>query len=493
MFHNRLPSKKLLMSSFGRNNIIFQILLLSNLAFNNYALEERLFGVSGRNSGVVLYVCFSLLALIIAQLNSEFSIVNLAKMLSFANVGVCLYFIVQLSGNDIFEFTNFYGAPSSTLGNPNLVSGFVGFASLASLIFVLNNRSVTQVLFSGTLVALSLFVIVKSDSIQGVFAFLGSSVVFIFLVFVRKNIGRVLIALLLVIPSIVLSVLGFLGSGPLANLLATTTLYSRFDYWRAAIRMTIDSPLVGKGLDSFGDFYRQFRDVAAFNRFGESQVADSAHNVFLDLFSGGGIPIGSAYLLIQIIPAILLTKKILQFKDSDLQESLLLAIWMGYTLQSLVSISQVGVGIWGWILTGLMSSRVMSNGHNAMNYSHWSLGIKTSVLILIVPVVLFVSFVPLRTDAQFLTAAKAGDGLRLKEVSLNWPMDTRRMYLTSAGAAESGFDKIALEVSEAGVKFNPHSYVLWKQIYENKETGIGLRQRAEQALKIIEPRFVKTP
>jgi O-antigen ligase len=493
MFQNRLPSKNSLNSFFGRAIIIFQVLLVTNLVFNNYALDERLFGVGGRNSGAILYFSFSILSLLISQLDTKASIVTFAYALSFANFGVCLYFLIQLSGNDVFAFTTFYDAPSSTLGNPNLVSGFVGFASLTSLIFIINKRSIAKVLSSATLVTLSLFVVIKSNSIQGLFAFFGSFTVFTTIAIAQKNLKIALGVVFLMIPATALSILGFLGSGPLASLLATTTLFSRFDYWRAAIRMTVDSPFVGKGLDSYGDFYRQFRDLAAYNRFGESQVADSAHNIFLDLFSGGGIPLGSVFLIIQIVPAILLTKKIIHFKDSDLRESLLLAIWVGYTLQSLVSISQVGVGIWGWIMTGLMYSCAKSGGNGTVSHSQLSLGTKTTVSILIVPLALVVSFAPLVTDAQFLKAANAGDGLRLKEISLNWPMDTRRMYLTSAGAAESGFDKIALEVSEAGVKFNPHSYVLWKQIYENKETGIGLRQRAEQALKIIEPRFVKTP
>jgi O-Antigen ligase len=492
-YRNILPSRRFFLSFFGMSLIVFKSLLLINLIFNNYAFEERIFGVSGRNTGVILYFTLAIVAILFAQISPSVSLTYLATSITLANIGVCLYFLIQLSGNDVFRYTTYYPAPSSTLGNPNFVSGFVGFASIAVWMLIVNGRSKFRYVFVLVSTSVSLFVVIKSQSIQGIFAFGGSVVIFALIVLKRRSIKLFALGVFFVFLAMIIGLLGLIGSGPLSSRLASTTLFSRFDYWRAAIAMTMDSPFVGKGIDSFGDYYREFRDEAALNRFGESQVADSAHNLFLDFFSNGGVPLGLTYIFIQAIPAFLLTRKILNSEKLDLQEALLISIWTGFTLQSLVSVNQVGVGIWGWVLAGILYSRVGTQESSLRVRDNLAPRIKASLLTLFIPLIIFVSITPLRSDAQFLAAANSADGLKLKAVALNWPLDSKRILLTSAGFSAAGYDQIALDVSLVGVAHNARSYLLWKQIYDNKKTSVDLRMDAERVLKSLEPRFVQTP
>ena len=493
LYRNSLPSLQFFQSLFGTSILVFQALILFNLLFNNYALEERLFGVSGRNTGVILYLSLATLTILFAQVSANVSLNYFAVSITLSNIGVCLYFLLQLLGNDIFRYTTYYGAPSSTLGNPNFVSGFVGFASIASWMLAVESKSKFRLVSLLALNVVSMFVVIKSQSIQGLFAFIGSATIFALIVLKHRNIKLFAIGCFLFLFTATIAVLGLLGSGPLAGRLATSTLFSRFDYWRAAIAMTLDSPFVGKGLDSFGDYYREFRDLTAFKRFGESQVADSAHNVFLDLFSNGGVPLGLVYILIQVIPALLLTRKILNADELDLKEVILISVWVGFTLQSLVSVNQIGVGMWGWILAGIMYSRKNAPRASMQSTYSFAMWVKVSVSLLLIPLTFFVSITPLRSDAQFLSAANSADGLKLKAVALNWPLDSKRILLTSAGFSAAGYDQIALEVSKVGVAHNARSYLLWKQIYDNKKTSVDLRMHAERVLKSLEPRFVQTP
>ena len=62
--------------------------------------------------------------------------------------------------------------------------------------------------------------------------------------------------------------------------------------------MTIDHPFTGVGLDSYGDWYRVSRTLAATLRRGPDITSNAAHNVFLDFSSNGGFPLLIAYLLI---------------------------------------------------------------------------------------------------------------------------------------------------------------------------------------------------
>ena len=481
-------------SSIYLNSLIIFVLLISvNLLINNYALEERLFGVSGRNTGMLLYLGFALLAFTLAFLPSRLAPFYIAIALTIANIGVCTYFLIQLSGRDFFNYTEYYGAPSSTLGNPNFVSGFVGFAAIAAWLFVIKRINWINIVLAIMSTAISIFVILKSQSVQGLFSLLGGLSIVLMILVSRKSRKMALGLAITTVAGGSLSFLGFLGFGPLGERLVTTTLLSRFDYWRAALAMTMDAPLFGKGLDSFGDYYRAYRDEAAFNRFGESQVADSAHSVFLDLFSGGGIPLGVCYILIQAIPAAILVKKLLSSNGFNGQELILLGIWVAFTLQSAISINQIGVGIWGWALSGLIYGQVRGLPLAKAQRSPLRGVFNISSVLVALSIMLYLYVAPMRSDSIFLSSANSTDGIKLKEVSLRWPMDTKRVLLTSQGFKNAGYEQLSLEISIAGVEHNPYSYTLWKQIYENSKASSQLRLEAEGNLMKIEPRFVRSP
>lgn len=469
----------------------FVLLIILNLFKNNYAFEERIFGVSGRSTGAITYISLALITWLLVHLPQKNAALYCGLSLTVANLGVCFYFLLQLSGRDIFSYAEFYAAPSSTLGNPNFVSGFVGFASIATWIFLAKRVSLLTMIFPVFSTIMSLFVLLKSQSIQGLFGFVGGVSVIFILYLKQLSLRLALYLVVLVFVGGIFSVLGFLGYGPLGELLVTTTLLSRFDYWRAAFVMALDSPFFGKGMDSFGDFFRVFRDDIAFNRFGGNQVADSAHSIVFDLLSNGGFPLAIVYILIQGIPAVLVLQKILKSNELDLAEVILFGVWVSYTLQSLISINQIGVGVWGWVLAGLLYAQV--DGSNVLPTRSsprlklfWAI---TSLSILFVNVL--IALAPLRADSKFLASANLADGLGLKKVSLSWPLDTNRILLTSLAFKNAGYDDIALELALAGVKNNPYSYTLWKQIFESDSASDQLRIEAEGALKKIEPRFVK--
>jgi hypothetical protein len=297
--------------------------------------------------------------------------------------------------------------------------------------------------------------------------------------------------LLLLLASVcgVIAFLGLIGTGPLARFLTTSTLYSRLDYWRAALAMFWDSPLTGKGIDSYGDHYREFRDDSAFRRFGEGQVADSSHNVFLDLLSGGGLFIALVFFLINLVPISMLVRKILRTEPFDWTAVCLLSLWFGYLVQASVSINQIGVGIWGWLLTAIIYGHAKLSVRDTQFYKNlpsWRNKLLTTVVSL---VFITLSVLPLKSDSTFYAASSEADGLKMKRIAESWPKDSRRIYLTSAAFLNAGYNQISLNLSILGTQHNPRAYFLWKQIYDNKTTSSNLRSIAEEKLFVIEPRF----
>jgi hypothetical protein len=258
--------------------------------------------------------------------------------------------------------------------------------------------------------------------------------------------------------------------------------------------MLISNPLAGVGLDAYGDNYRYFRDERAISRFGESQVTDSAHNVFLDLFSYGGLPLGLTYLALNFVPVLifLLRLKTLKSQEEKRNQIVLLALWFGFQLQTLVSVNQIGVSVWIWIILALMSSKAETdtnpNPKGNPQLVKTSLAIRLPVFFVSTSMV-FMSFLPVKTNIDFLAAANRADGLAMKNLVQEFPQDSKLIAMVATGFQSSNYSTLGLGILNNGVLHNPNSFTLWKLIYENPNTSVVRKNEALNELKRIDPRF----
>ena len=111
----------------------------------------------------------------------------------------------------------------------------------------------------------------------------------------HKSLGRAVGGLGLIGSSLVF--LGLINAGPLAGYLYKPSLEARGFYWRAGIRMLIEHPFFGVGMDGFGDWYRRARTLED-TLFNPGLASNTAHNVFIDIASNGGFPLIALYLAI---------------------------------------------------------------------------------------------------------------------------------------------------------------------------------------------------
>jgi len=73
----------------------------------------------------------------------------------------------------------------------------------------------------------------------------------------------------------------------------------------------------------------------------------------VQLFSTGGIFVGFAYLFLMTLILTTGIKLVLRSTADDLKISLaILSAWIGFQAQSLISIDNIGVSVWGWLLGG---------------------------------------------------------------------------------------------------------------------------------------------
>jgi O-antigen ligase len=272
---------------------------------------QQLFGTNGRNTGLITYLAFSILfaiSMIVSNPDYLKKFLFAALTVGMASLG---YGVVQALGGDPFDWVNPYSPVFGFLGNPNFQSSLLGI--LGAVVFTqLLSGSVKIQVKAAYLVYLTvtLYVIKETDSQQGFLVLLIGSALSIG-VFVNqrsKALGYSYLGLAAV--GFVAVLIGTLNKGPLASLLYKGSVTYRGDYWRAGWKMTVENPIFGVGLDSYGDWYRRSRTIEATLRRGPDVTSNAAHNVFLDISAYGGFPLLFIYVALMVLVVISTVKVI---------------------------------------------------------------------------------------------------------------------------------------------------------------------------------------
>jgi hypothetical protein len=128
-----------------------------------------------------------------------------------------------------------------------------------------------------------------------------------------------------------------------------------------------NNPIFGVGIDNYGFFFKEFREFTYPLKYGFAITSSNAHNVFIQNFATGGILVGVLYTCLQIL---ILYKGINLVKstqgDRKLISLIFLAAWLSFQAQSLISIDNIGISIWGWIFGGTIIglSFTSNSAHN---------------------------------------------------------------------------------------------------------------------------------
>lgn len=348
---NLSPQQKV----FGLLTIIFILALNIPLFFADSPLRQQIWGVFGRNTGLITYLSLALLGLAVSLNDSPNIFKRIIYALYFASIINTAYCIVQIFEKDPIGWSSF--APFGTLGNVNFLSAFLGISTVVLIADkILFNSGLTR-FFWGALVATQMFVIIKTDSVQGLFVvglgFFSTLIIWIWKTFGAKRLKFLLVGLS---PFVGLVSLGLFEKGPLGRLLFQQTNVFRLDYWNAAVKMLLERPFTGVGLDGYVDWYLAKRGFISAYRTGPSRTSNSAHNIFLDIASNGGVILFCSFIAIFLFVLVASLRYLKATNGFDKVFVALFSGWIGFSFQSLVSINQIGVAVWGWIAMGLLIS-----------------------------------------------------------------------------------------------------------------------------------------
>jgi tetratricopeptide (TPR) repeat protein len=252
------------------------------------------------------------------------------------------------------------------MGNSNFAGSLM--AILATIVLggsYIYRKSV--VLSSISIIAFVILVITifPTNARQGLLLlFFGISYLIIVLIYnFNRIIGRV--AILFSFVGLLVSILGMLQIGPLSKILYKDSVSVRGFYWRAGIEMFQNNILFGVGLDNYGSFFKQYREVGYPLKYGYSLTSTNAHNVFIQQFATGGVFVGVSYILITLFVFWCGIKSLRKFKGEDRTTLAVFFIaWLAFQGQSVISIDNIGISIWGWVLAGIIVGLSLENSES---------------------------------------------------------------------------------------------------------------------------------
>ena len=441
--------------------------------------SQQLFGVNGRNTGLVTYCALAALLLIATFASNERYVRRFSRAALLAGGLSIAYGLLQFIGADPLPWKYIYNPIHGFLGNPDFQSSFVGITCAVAFALIIDKKlSMKNRVMLASFIISGLFVAKKSGSQQGLLVFaIGVGVVGF--IYIRTHLSKAFYLgyIALAVVGFIAVLLGSFNKGPLGGILYRSSLANRGDYWRAGWKMTTEHPIFGVGMDSYGNWYRRSRDLVATTRSGADGISDAAHNVFLDYSSNGGFPLLIIYVAITGLVLVSLWKVIARTTLFNPYFAAIAGAWVAYQAQSIISINQIGIAIWGWVLSGLIIgyelhtreksevevAPVKEKGRKAAPAAKISSKTRNALVISLLVGVL-VGMPPLVASARFKAAKESGNLEEIIAAGHLFPLERDRMTLVGMVLRDNKFDKEALTILlEASEKF-PDSFDTWKAL-----------------------------
>lgn len=497
--------KALVLASLG-----FVLFALISVFTSANTIERGLYGAFSRNTGLLTYASLVIVFLAATLLTLEQSFEKVIRALLLAGVINTIYSLIAASGYDVITWNNPSKAILGTFGNPNFISAFMGIFFTLLIVQILDHNTLTRarLLFLGLLplVALTIYF---SRSLQGIMVAGFGSILAIY--FYIRSKERYLAASRLYLGGAVIAgffaITGILNKGPLASFLYSYTVDLRGEYWKAGINMGLGNSIFGVGVDSYGTNYRTYRELSATIAPGVEVTTDTAHNVYIDAFAGIGFPGLLTYLAINGLILFAALKHLKKVKAFDGRFLTLFLCWATYQLQSIVSINQIGLAVWGWLLGGsiIAYTRSYSNENLVDNKGKSKIPVakklqKTQEIVLVdastsikiiggAVIGLLIALPPFVMDAKLRNFFSGNSGRSETAIAIgqSWPVDNLRLNKIIVSLASNNQNDQARELAAfAALKF-PNDYASWWALYELTSEGIPEKDAIKQKLHLIDP------
>jgi O-antigen ligase len=454
-------------------------------------LAEGLFGVTGRQTGFLTYLSLIALMALAAALSSNRDLVTASKLLIISGWASGLYGLIQIADADPFDWINPYSPVFGLFGNPNFHASFMGICAVVALVIFFDAAQTKRFRWTSLIfVLVAVLNIYESKSQQGFLVLMTGIFVFLYL-YIRNNprLSKLSVPyLILAVISFMAVALDILQKSPWKSFLYKESVTFRGDFWRAGWKMTTDNPIFGVGPDGYRDQYRFSRDLVTAMRPGSDVQTDSAHNVFLDLSASGGLVLLILYILIIALVLKSAYKIVKREKAFNPGFTAVIAAWVAYTAQSVISINQIGLAVWGWVLSGLIIGYEINARESTKNSFTLKSGLSFVIPILAGSVVALSLGMPLMVaDATFRSTIKSGDVIKIESSVRQWPKSVIRMTTVAQILREGNLSERSIVIAREAVAFNPMNYEAWRELSLQPKASESERNEALKTMKKLDP------
>lgn len=484
-------------------SIAFIVFAISAVVNSASPLGQNFYGAYGRNTGFLTYFSLTLVFVATLVLRRTESFRNILYGLLFAGLINVIYGAWTIAFGDFVSWNNPYDRILGTFGNPNFIGSFLGIFASLLVAYLLIPRTHLVVRLIGVIILIATFLEIRSSAaIQGIVVSAGGIALVIFF-FLRSKFEK------WTVPIIYLGSVGFVGfialmgalqKGPLTSIVYKTSVSLRGEYWQAGINMANSQPFTGVGMDAYGDWYRRSRDAQALILPGPNTTTNAAHNVFIDFLAYGGYPLFIAYMALIIMSLIAAIKLTLIQKDFNFIKVGLIVTWICYQVQSIISINQIGLAVWGWVTGGALiayefstrasqgeeSSRLVSRKaikNNPLISAQMLAGIGMVVGILI-------AIPPLSGDIKWREALKSQNADLVTAALTPSYMSpaSSNLYINATQIFEqSDLPALAYKYGKLSTEFNPDHFDSWRILYALKNSTPEDRKLAKENMIRLDP------
>lgn len=490
---------------------LFIVASINSVVNSEGPLTQNLYGVYGRNTALITYLLLMMVILSVAILRRESSFSILIWGLlgaGLVNVIYCGWVIVF---GEFIPWNNPYGNILGTFGNPNFIGAFLGLFAASLIAFILKpGTTVAMRAVSVLIFFIAVYEIIDSSAIQGrVVVIAGLGIVGFYLVRSKFQ-GAIAQVGYVVVVAIggVFALLGALQIGPLTKYIYKSSVSLRGEYWQAGWNMGSEHPFTGVGFDTYGDWYRRLRDTQALVLPGPNTTTNTAHNVPFDVFAFGGWPLFVIYLGILALSVIAIVKVTLRARKYDAIFVTLTTAWACYQLQSIISINQIGLAVWGWLFGGALIAYEIATRPKKDSESTESAKGKTtqgrsvkakqnetifsSTLLAGIGVVvgLLIAAPPYSADAKWRSALASQNVQKVEEALVSGYLNPQNSYKYTDAVQlleESKLYDLAYKYAQVGVEFNPNNFDSWKVLYLITNSTAEDKARALENMKRLDP------
>lgn len=475
--------------------ILFIAASLLVFFFSGAPYTQQLFGVTGRNTGLLSYIALSLFLLAAYEVAITKNLMKIPRLVLLIAGFSIFYGFLQSLNIDFFNWSNPYNRVFGFLGNPNFQSSLVGMFVAFVIALGLGTKKISKITFLYVAyIVLGFFVIYQTHSQQG-FLVVAAGVVIPGFMYLWASGRKVLVGsyLSLLFPATLMTILGMLKIGPLASVLYKESVTYRGDYWAAGLKMATQHPIFGVGFDSYGQWYRRTRSIEATLRRGPEFTSNAAHNVYIDIFSNGGVILLASYLFFTCLTLAAIFKIVKNQTKYDPIVAAIIGIWVAYQAQSIISINQLGLAIWGWVISGLIIGYAFNSKNE--NELQGSKAVKKSSIspeILMKSIGLFLVgvFLALPTfigSANYKNALESSNQQTITDAAYKFPMEVSRMGEIAILLSQNQLDKDALQIAKDLTAKFPDSYEGWRLINSLSTSTPSEKKKAMIEMKRLDP------